>query len=198
MNLAIWLKLSIFLMFSTSSCMRETIVDAAFTQQKELKPCGFFPFPAGYNEDAHDSPMRVVHINTLIEYFFGVENLDEHRCPQCGFIGGTEKKFDIIEAPQLLVLHLSRFSGEILKIHTLVEFTTELCTVCIRDGNGQPITYRLTGMIRHTGASIEAGHYIAYVLIDGDWYEANDESMRQVSWPTVRSLQAYMLLYQRQ
>ena len=79
-----------------------------------------------------------------------------------------------------------------------MEFTTELCTVCIRDGNGQPITYRLTGMIRHTGVSIEAGHYIAYVLIDGDWYEANDESMRQVSWPTVRSLQAYMLLYQRQ
>ena len=79
-----------------------------------------------------------------------------------------------------------------------MEFTTELSTDCIRDGNGQPITYRLTGMIRHTGVSIEAGHYIAYVLIDGDWYEANDESMRQVSWPTVRSLQAYILLYQRQ
>ena len=121
------------------------------TERTETLRVLSLPFPAGYNEDAHDSPMRVVHINTLIEYFFGVENLHEHPCAQCGFIGGTEKKFDIIEAPQLLVLHLSRFSGEILKIHTLVEFTTELSTECIKDGNGQPITYRLTGMIRHLG-----------------------------------------------
>ena len=53
-------------------------------------------------------------------------------------------------------------------------------------------------MIRHTGVSIEAGHYIAYALIDGEWYEANDERMGLVSWPIVRSLQAYMLFYQRQ
>ena len=53
-------------------------------------------------------------------------------------------------------------------------------------------------MIRHAGVSIEAGHYIAYVLIDGEWYEANDERMGLVSWPIVRSLQAYMLFYQRQ
>ena len=70
--------------------------------------------------------------------------------------------------------------------------------MCIRDENGEQITYRLTGMIRHTGYSIAAGHYIAYVLIDGDWYEANDECVRLVSWPTVRSLQAYMLFYESQ
>ena len=150
------------------------------------------------NEDAAESPSSVLHINSLIDRYFRVENLHEHPCAQCGCIGGTEKKFDIIKAPQLLVLHLSRFSGGIVKIHTLVEFTTELCTVCIKDGNGQPISYRLTGMIRHSGVSIEAGHYIAYVLIDGEWYEANDERMGLVSWPIVCSLQAYMLFYQRQ
>ena len=155
-------------------------------------------FPAGYNEDAANSPSRVLNINSLIDIFFKAENLYEHPCAQCGFIGGTEKKFDMIKAPQVLVLHLSRFSGGIVKIHTLVEFTNELCTVCINDGNGQAITYHLTGMIRHTGVSIEAGHYIAYVHIDGEWYEANDERVGLVSWPTVSSLQAYMLFYQRQ
>ena len=79
-----------------------------------------------------------------------------------------------------------------------MEFWTELSTGCIRDDNGQEITYRLTGMIRHKGPSIAAGHYLAYVLIDGDWYEANDKRTRQVSWPTVRSMQAYMLFYERQ
>ena len=58
--------------------------------------------------------------------------------------------------------------------------------------------YRLTGMIRHTGVSIEAGHYIAYLLINGEWYEANDKHKGHVLWPTVRSLQAYMLFYERQ
>ena len=58
--------------------------------------------------------------------------------------------------------------------------------------------YRLTGMIRHTGDSIASGHYIAYLHIDGNWYEANDSVMKKVSWQTVRSLQAYMMLYQRQ
>ena len=59
-----------------------------------------------YNEDAADSPSRVLHINSLIDRYFRVENLHEHPCAQCGYIGGTEKKFDIIKAPQLLVLHL--------------------------------------------------------------------------------------------
>ena len=155
-------------------------------------------FPMSNNEDAADSHSRVIHINSLIDRYFRVENLHEHPCAQCGFIGVTEKKLDITKAPQLLVLHLSRFSGGHVKIHTIVEFTTELCTVCIKDGNGQSISYRLTAMIRHSGVSIEAGHYIAYVLIDGEWYEANDKRMGLISWPTVRSQQAYMLFYQRQ
>ena len=148
----------------------------------------------GYKNAAESAP-RVLHTNSLIALFFRVENLHKHLCTQCGLVGGTEKKFDIIKAPQLLVLHLSRFSGGIVKIHTLVEFTTELSTVCIKDGNGQPISYRLTGMIRHARVSIEAGHYIAYVLIDGEWYEAHDDRMGLVSWPVVCSLQAYMKHY---
>ena len=155
-------------------------------------------FPVGYREGAPDSPLPMLHIDSLIDRFFRVEHLHEHCCAQCGFTGETQKKLDITEAPELLVLHLARFSGGIVKIHTLVEFTTELYTDCIRDGNGQQIMYRLTGMIRHTGYSIAAGHYIAYVLIDGGWYEANDESMELVSWAAVRSLQAYMLFYERQ
>ena len=181
-------------MRSTTNCQRCLYCSDKTETLTALSLC----FPVSYNEDAADSPSRVLHINSLIDRYFRVENLHEHPCAQCGCIGGTEKKFDIIKAPQLLVLHLSRFSGAIVKIHTLVEFTTELCTVCMKDGNGQAISYRLTGMIRHTGESIKAGHYIAYVLIDGEWYEANDERMRLVSWPIVRSLQAYILFYQRQ
>ena len=154
------------------------------------------PFPLADNDDAQYYVSHALHINSLIDSYFNVENLHEHSCSQCSFVGGTEKKFSIINAPQLLVLHLSRFTSGFEKIDTFVEFTTELSTDNIRDGNGQQIRYRLTGMIRHTGPSIAAGHYISYVLIDGNWYEANDKHMRKVSWQTVRRLHVYMLFYE--
>ena len=60
-------------------------------------------FPVSCNEDAAESPSSVLHINSLIDRYFRVENLHEHPCAHCGCIGRTEKKFDIIKAPQLLV-----------------------------------------------------------------------------------------------
>ena len=113
-------------MRSTTNCQRCLY----YTDKTETLTALSLCFPVSYNEDAANSPSRVVHINSLIDRYFRVENLREHPCAQCGYIGGTEKKLDITKAPQLLVLHLSRYSG-IVKINTLVEFTTELCTVCI-------------------------------------------------------------------
>ena len=154
--------------------------------------------PEGSNEEAAVSILPILNIMSLPDSLFRVENVPWHPCSLCNFVGGTDTKLDIIKPPQVPVLHLSRFTGVIEKIHTVVEFTTELSTDYIRDDNGQPMRYRLTGMIRHTGDSIASGHYIAYLLIDGNWYEANDSVIKQVSWQTVRSLQTYMMFYQRQ
>ena len=117
---------------------------------------------------------------------------------QCRFVGGTDTKLDIIKAPQVLVLHLARFTGMLQKIETVVEFKTELSTEYIRDDNGKPMNYRLTGIIRHTGETIASGHYISYVLIEGNWYEANDSNMKPVSWQALLSIQVYMMFYERQ
>ena len=59
-------------------------------------------FPVGYKNAAESAP-RVLHTNSLIALFFRVENLHKHLCTQCGLVGGTEKKFDIIKAPQHLI-----------------------------------------------------------------------------------------------
>ena len=99
--------------------------------------------------------------------------------------------------PNFFFIHLGRFTNQFEKIDTLVSFSTELRTVHIRDGNGQQMRYRLTGMIELTGASIAGGHYIAYFSINGTWFEANDSHIRELSWETVRALQAYVLFYER-
>ena len=155
------------------------------------------PFPLDYNEEAPYSVSHALHIYSLMDSYFKAEILHDHPCSQCGFVGRTEKKLNITNAPQLLVLHLSRFTSEFEKIDTFVEFTTELTSEYIKDGNGQQMRYRLTGMIRHTGPSIRSGHYISYLFIDGNWYEANDTDVTEVSWQTVRTLHGYMLFYER-
>ena len=104
---------------------------------------------------------------------------------------------NIINFPQLLVVHLSRFDSGLEKIDTFVHFPIQLTTEYIRDGNGRQLSYRLTGMIVHKGPSIAEGHYIACVLIDGNWYQANDKIVTEVSLQTVRTFQAYMLFYVR-
>ena len=103
----------------------------------------------------------------------------------------------IFKAPEILVLHLSRFTSATQKIHSFVDFPAELTTDHIRDGHGQQMRYRLSGYIRHTGSSIANGHYIAYFQITGKWYEADDSFIRELSWDTVRTLEAYVLFYER-
>ena len=83
------------------------------------------------------------------------------------------------------------------KIETFVEFHTDFLTHYITDENGQQVTYRLTGVIVHTGISIAAGHYISYFCKDGSWYQSSDKDMREVSWQEVRYLNVYILFYQR-
>ena len=104
---------------------------------------------------------------------------------------------NIIKAPQVLVIHLSRFHGGFDKIETFVEFHTDFLTHYITDDNGQHVTYRLTGLILHSGFSIASGHYAAYFLKDTTWYESSDIHMREVSWEKVRHLNIYILFYQR-
>ena len=77
-----------------------------------------------------------------------------------------------------------------------MKFTSELTTNHFRSGNGQVLTYRLMGLIVHVGPSIASGHYIAYVLIEGIWYRANDIEIMEVTWQQLSRTKAYILVYQ--
>ena len=97
------------------------------------------------------------------------------------------KKLEILNSPQVLVIHISRFDSGLQKIDAFVKFPTELTTEYIRSGNGQVLTYRLRGLIVHQGPSIAEGHYIAYVLIP---------NITRVTRQRLSRLKAYILVYQ--
>ena len=71
-----------------------------------------------------------------MDNFFKLEMLHTHSCSQCGFVGGTGKQLDMINSPQVLVLHISRFDSGLQKIDNFVKFPSELTTEHITSRNG--------------------------------------------------------------
>ena len=45
------------------------------------------------------------------------------------------------------------------------------------------MTYKLTGVIVHSGVA-ESGHYYSYIRKNGKWYEFNDTKVREVKIDT--------------
>ena len=111
-------------------------------------------FPVALDEDIPTT----LDISYLLKKYLQREIIHQASCPQCGVVGLTVKSLNIMNAPQVLIIHLSRFHGGFDKIETFVEFHTDFLTPYITGENGQPVTYRLTGLILHSGISIAAGH----------------------------------------
>ncbi|KAI0439249.1 hypothetical protein F4803DRAFT_52004 [Xylaria telfairii] len=109
-------------------------------------------------------------------------------CPRCKEHRRASKKLDLWKTPDILVIHLKRFSSSGYrrdKLETLVEFPTENLDITSRvfqKEEGKQEKYDLIGVDCHYGG-LGGGHYTAYAknFIDGQWYSYN----------------AYMLFYRR-
>ena len=103
----------------------------------------------------------------------------------------------IYKAPNVLVLHLKRFSfGDIFgKITKTIEFEQELYLPCSGEET-KKVKYELSSMIVHHGSSVHGGHYVAFIKApNGQWYEMNDSQVSGTSINKVLKQQAYVLFY---
>ncbi len=105
---------------------------------------------------------------------------DAWYCPRCKEHRRAAKTFEIWKSPDILVVHLKRFStqGRLRdKLDILVDFPVaglDLASrVCMRD-DGTSAVYDLFAIDNHYGG-LGGGHYTAYAknLYDGCWYEYN-------------------------
>lgn len=73
----------------------------------------------------------------------------------------------INEAPNVLVLHLKRFSmGNFMgKINKRIHFPVDLFVETVNEQNCTRQHFSLNGVIVHFGHSIHSGHYIAYIKV---------------------------------
>ena len=152
-----------------------------------------------------------VHIVDCLDHFCQPELLsgaDKYKCEKCKAFNDCEKRLTVCRAPQVLCLHLKRFSFDSYfgsKVSTKVRFPItglEMAPFLYQGvggsakEQGKSALYDLVSVVNHHG-SIRGGHYTAYGrrLDDTQWYLYDDSSVSPVSEATVAASEAYMLFY---
>lgn len=109
-------------------------------------------------------------IQNAIDLFTKIEHLtngNEWKCDKCKMKVKASKQMTIHDAPNVLVLHLKRFSfGNMFgKVTKHIAFSPSLQLKTQNEKGHATIPYELTGIIVHHGHSTHSGHYIAYVKV---------------------------------
>lgn len=104
-------------------------------------------------------------------------------CSRCKELRRATKTLEIWTAPDILVVHLKRFSSHRVfrdKVDVLVDFPIEGLDLSERVGlhEGKDLMYDLFAVDNHYGG-LGGGHYTAYAknFFDGQWYEYNGRSL---------------------
>ncbi|KAH0173927.1 UCH-domain-containing protein, partial [Aureobasidium melanogenum] len=125
-------------------------------------------------------------------------------CGRCKELRRASKTLELWTVPDILVVHLKRFSGERFrrdKVDVLVDFPIEGLDLTQRVGckeEGKEYIYDLFAVDNHYGG-LGGGHYTAYAknFYDGNWYDYNDSSVSRQNAESVVSTAAYLLFYRR-
>ncbi|XP_010535731.1 PREDICTED: ubiquitin carboxyl-terminal hydrolase 8 isoform X2 [Tarenaya hassleriana] len=147
-----------------------------------------------------------VSLYKCLEAFLTDEPLgpdDMWYCPGCKEHRQAVKKLDLWRLPEILVIHLKRFSYSRFmknKLETYVDFPIgdlDLSSY-ISHKNGQTAyRYMLYAISNHYG-SMGGGHYTAFVHHGGDrWYDFDDSHVHPISMEKIKTSAAYVLFYRR-
>ena len=126
-------------------------------------------------------------IETLITNFLSKESLeDKIECDNCKEKQISTKQLTVSKTPDILVVHLKRFTG-LLKNTTPIGLKQ---TITVNDQ-----TYSLYAMVNHSGG-LGGGHYTAACKKrNGNWIICNDELVTDINRLPTQSSQPYMLFY---
>ncbi|ETN20034.1 hypothetical protein PPTG_03127 [Phytophthora nicotianae INRA-310] len=163
---------------------------------------------ASVASDTASSPNGGMSIHDCLKAYTEQEFLSDdaaYYCSKCKTHRSVAKKISVYRLPNVLVLHLKRFSYSTFsrdKVSTSISFpaqSLDIAEYCasdaVVDGSTQ---YDLTGIVHHMG-SLNGGHYTAECLNadSQEWFDFNDGSVTAIKKPELYSSSAYMLFYQR-
>ncbi|KAL4341711.1 hypothetical protein GQ457_08G001600 [Hibiscus cannabinus] len=151
-------------------------------------------------------PQESVSLYKCLEAFLMEEPLgpeDMWYCPGCKEQRQASKKLDLWRLPEILVIHLKRFSYNRFlknKLETYVDFPIDNLDLSNYIGfkNGDLSNrYMLYAVSNHYG-SMGGGHYTAFVHHGGGrWYEFDDSHVYPIGPEKIKTSAAYLLFYRR-
>ncbi|XP_022765624.1 ubiquitin carboxyl-terminal hydrolase 5 isoform X2 [Durio zibethinus] len=144
---------------------------------------------------------------TCLEAFLREEPLvpeDMWYCPQCKEQRQASKKLDLWRLPEVLVIHLKRFSyirSMKHKLETFVNFPIhdfDLTNYVADKRSSRSQLYELYALTNHYGG-MGSGHYTAHIklLDENRWYNFDDSHISPINEEDVKSAAAYVLFYRR-
>ncbi|CAD6266820.1 unnamed protein product [Miscanthus lutarioriparius] len=152
-------------------------------------------------------PQDTCSLYACLEAFIKKEPLgpeDMWYCPGCKEHQQASKKLDLWRLPEILIIHLKRFSYSRYtknKLETFVDFP--ICDLDLSKYIGHrcqdvPHNYRLYAISNHYG-SLGGGHYTAYVYHEGKkrWYDFDDRHVGPITEDSIKTSAAYVLFYRR-
>ncbi|XP_047083056.1 ubiquitin carboxyl-terminal hydrolase 23-like [Lolium rigidum] len=126
---------------------------------------------------------------------------EQYNCQSCKRKVVAKKRFTIDKAPDVLTIHLKRFSpfNPRHKIDKKVEFQPTLnLKPFVSNSEDMDFRYSLYGVLVHAGWNTQSGHYYCFVRTSsGLWHNLDDNQVRQVREADVLRQKAYMLFYVR-
>uniref|UniRef100_A0A673B449 Ubiquitin carboxyl-terminal hydrolase n=1 Tax=Sphaeramia orbicularis TaxID=375764 RepID=A0A673B449_9TELE len=149
----------------------------------------------------------MVTLEDCLAAFFAADELkgdNMYSCERCKKLRNGVKYCKVLKLPEILCIHLKRFRHEVMysfKISSHVSFPLEgldMRPFLAKDSPSQVSTYDLLSVICHHGTA-GSGHYIAYCqnVINGQWYEFDDQYVTEVHETVVQNAEAYVLFYRK-
>ncbi|KAJ1392762.1 Ubiquitin specific protease, conserved site [Sesbania bispinosa] len=145
-----------------------------------------------------------VSIYKCLEAFLKEEPLgpeDMWYCPNCKKPQQATKKLDLWRLPEILVVHLKRFSYSRFfknKLETFVDFPIndlDFSTYVAHRSSQSSNRYVLYAISCHYGG-LGGGHYTAFVRYGHDkWYEFDDSRVAPANEDMIKTSAAYVLFY---
>uniref|UniRef100_A0A3Q1JGR0 ubiquitinyl hydrolase 1 n=1 Tax=Anabas testudineus TaxID=64144 RepID=A0A3Q1JGR0_ANATE len=142
-----------------------------------------------------------VTLRECLDLFSQEEKLDKENSPMCERCNRhTEctKRLSIQRFPQVIVIHLNRFTTSrwsISKSTVYVSFPLTNLDLGPYGPVDCPVLYDLYAICNHAG-TVNMGHYTACCLDENGWCFYNDCSVTPVSENQLQTNQAYVLFYQ--
>ncbi|ELV11787.1 Ubiquitin carboxyl-terminal hydrolase 20 [Tupaia chinensis] len=149
----------------------------------------------------------VVTLEDCLAAFFAADELkgdNMYSCERCKKLRNGVKYCKVLRLPEILCIHLKRFRHEVMysfKISSHVSFPLEgldLRPFLAKECTSQITAYDLLSVICHHGTA-GSGHYVAYCqnVINGQWYEFDDQYVTEVHETVVQNAEAYVLFYRK-